>query len=861
MATDIGDEPTPEQTDLSNTSFLAVADGIRTVRVSANTLSSAIGGGGGGSIASVASRAALAGTEANNGEYRYLREAGYEGFFEKKFADFTAEVAADPNRGIYVAPALYPDGSQGAWKRVFTEPYLISWFGAAADGTTDDYAAFNRAINFLTYIGGAIIKLEGKTYSISNRILWNGAPITLEGTGSSLQPDNGTRLKFPNSATQTGCIVVQNGSLGLGSGSQVKDLTIEGAQGTALTEANAKLGLGSGLLIQAQGYFENVIGMHCEGNGIYCLSSTSDPNVAINCNNAMLVNCMGYANGNNGRAAYGVDSNQIKFIGGGALQNGKFGDYENGFLGNVYVGPLYEGNAVGPIRFGDITRDNRVYGAYKETGTALAVQFDAGGAGGNFVDFSHAEGAPGDESTLTVTDSSGAGRNDVCIFGVRHNMTLGGDKADGTFVFSPETLVIRKGKQLQFQDEPLTANWFQGNYGGAMGFLHGSGTHFFITPDGASINSDDGLVTIAGNLAANNGAFNNNLTANGSLSIGAISGTPILQESYFNTNDTHNILYFRSWANNVPQVDAQYVGSRNIGAQIHGYPDVYVFSGSYASPNLVATFSTDGIHIAQSKSLYANGILVVDANSKVYTVDEAYGPTWDGSLQVPTKNAVYDKIQAIGAGPTGYTGSVGATGPTGPTGPTGFTGSVGYTGSASTVAGPTGPTGPTGPAGPTGPGPAWTLVGTGQSVTGKWSQTADGNKSTIDFVGLSGYSDIMITCEAIGQSIAGIPFIQVSTDNGSTWWITSGDYVLVASGGTVLNSGGMAMIDTTATAARTCGAWLYAINVTGTQKSMIAMDRSNNHRFIANTNPITGVRIATTGGGVFNAGRVFCHGR
>jgi len=34
----------------------------------------------------------------------------------------------------------------------------------------------------------------------------------------------------------------------------------------------------------------------------------------------------------------------------------------------------------------------------------------------------------------------------------------------------------------------------------------------------------------------------------------------------------------------------------------------------------------------------------------VFTTDEAYGATWDGNLSVPTKNAVYDKIQTIGGG-------------------------------------------------------------------------------------------------------------------------------------------------------------------------------------------------------------------
>ncbi len=43
-------------------------------------------------------------------------------------------------------------------------------------------------------------------------------------------------------------------------------------------------------------------------------------------------------------------------------------------------------------------------------------------------------------------------------------------------------------------------------------------------------------------------------------------------------------------------------------------------------------------------------------NPNVFTADqsvpdEVYGPAWNGSVEVPTKNAVYDKIESMGAGP------------------------------------------------------------------------------------------------------------------------------------------------------------------------------------------------------------------
>ena len=42
----------------------------------------------------------------------------------------------------------------------------------------------------------------------------------------------------------------------------------------------------------------------------------------------------------------------------------------------------------------------------------------------------------------------------------------------------------------------------------------------------------------------------------------------------------------------------------------------------------------------------------------VLVVDEAYGVGWDASLEVPTKNAVYDKIQAIPALTDGDKGDI-----------------------------------------------------------------------------------------------------------------------------------------------------------------------------------------------------------
>lgn len=55
-----------------------------------------------------------------------------------------------------------------------------------------------------------------------------------------------------------------------------------------------------------------------------------------------------------------------------------------------------------------------------------------------------------------------------------------------------------------------------------------------------------------------------------------------------------------------------------------------------------------GANGANTFQLTAAGNAIFSGACRV--ADEAYGPGWDGSLEVPTKNAVYDKIQTLGGG-------------------------------------------------------------------------------------------------------------------------------------------------------------------------------------------------------------------
>jgi hypothetical protein len=102
-----------------------------------------------------------------------------------------------------------------------------------------------------------------------------------------------------------------------------------------------------------------------------------------------------------------------------------------------------------------------------------------------------------------------------------------------------------------------------------------------------------------------------------------------------------------------------FVVSLNGAQGIEFGPDTY---GS--APGFVAVDRVAGIFIqlaffaanhkwliggTEKMELTATGLAVVD---KVTVADDAYSASWDGNFSVPTKNAVYDKIQTLGSSAT-----------------------------------------------------------------------------------------------------------------------------------------------------------------------------------------------------------------
>lgn len=77
----------------------------------------------------------------------YLTEAGRQGVFVWSSTNLSAQVTADPQQGLYVAPSTDVTGASGAWVRQYAGRADVRWWGAVCDGVTNDTAAIAAAFS------------------------------------------------------------------------------------------------------------------------------------------------------------------------------------------------------------------------------------------------------------------------------------------------------------------------------------------------------------------------------------------------------------------------------------------------------------------------------------------------------------------------------------------------------------------------------------------------------------------------------------------------------------------------------------------------------------------------------------------
>lgn len=144
---------------------------------------------------------------------------------------------------------------------------------------------------------------------------------------------------------------------------------------------------------------------------------------------------------------------------------------------------------------------------------------------------------------------------------------------------------------------------------------------------------------------------------------------------------------------------------------------------------------------------------------------------------------------------------------------------------------------------------AWTNVG-------DWNHSVSGDTAfPIEFTGLSG-DEILVEIEGVTKGVSGNFTVQVSTDNGSTWFTTSGDYLDLQTSGSAASTTTLLSAQANATAARSMSLHLIAAGAFDGHR--IAKTNSANPvtAFVASAAAINAIRVGATGGGNATGGRI-----
>jgi hypothetical protein len=258
------------------------------------------------------------------------------------------------NVGLVVVPTLTP--RTGCWKRIATGPWSVRWFGARGDRTTDDSAAFSRAIAAMDataylqpvdlpaaaglvllvpageYIIGDVvidrqISLQGETSrgSAASTVLLvkdgsNGL-IVQDFTGQPATVADGAGAVISNLAIRGSSIASKDGIQIFAHGVTVRDVHIENIGGTGITIDSTRSSVGPTVVGNANTWRVEACSIFTCG-----LGKPTDPAQGSGL----------YVNGANAQAGICIGSE--------FLDHYWWGVWDVSDLGNTYIACTFEGN-------------------------------------------------------------------------------------------------------------------------------------------------------------------------------------------------------------------------------------------------------------------------------------------------------------------------------------------------------------------------------------------------------------------------------------------------------------------------------------------------------------------------------------
>lgn len=152
-----------------------------------------------------------------------------------------------------------------------------------------------------------------------------------------------------------------------------------------------------------------------------------------------------------------------------------------------------------------------------------------------------------------------------------------------------------------------------------------------------------------------------------------------------------------------------------------------------------------------------------------------------------------------------------------------------------------------------GGGGAWELADS-------WTYSVD--VANVDFTGLSGYSEIRVNIVDVTLSVSGIRQVLVSTDNGSTFLNTSGDYRQTDPAGSTTNAAGVGVHATASTLARSGQLVIVGFNTATANKPFDRATRTDSTTgHVVTATALDALRVIGSGGGNLTGGSIYVWGR